>query len=243
MNKIPLPHNLNQGNLRIGIDALLLTAFVLRHKLNIKHFVELGIGNGLASCALGLNLPNAHGFGVDIVPEAVNTATENAIALGLQNRLNFHLADVGSKNKLRTLYHEHMGQNLADMLITNPPYHKHGTGRVSKDIDRRLALHQEEDTLKHFCAASRELLKHQGHFFCIYAPAHLPDLLQTLQGHGFGIRQILPMHTRPKRMAKWVLVHAQKDTCSDVELLPQINIYTDNDELTPEILEFCPWIG
>ncbi len=245
MNKVTLAHSTQEHGLQIGIDALLLSAFILHCKPTIKHFVELGVGDGMASCSLAMNMPEAHGFGIDITEEAILAAKANAQNLGLDARLHFQLADVAAKKNLASIYHERTKQQFADMVMTNPPYHKQGTGRVSVDIKRRIALHQHENTLQYFCAAAASLLKHHGHFFCIYAPNHLYEILNTCHEHNLGIRHILPIHSRPNRAAQWLLIHAQKHAKNDVHMLAHMSIYAtvNTKQLSAEILEFCPWIA
>ncbi len=235
--------NLAQNSREIGIDALLLCAFVLSQKIKIKNFVELGMGNALASCTLALNLQSCQGFGIDIAPGALQVAKQTASKLTLEKRLQFALANVQDRQHVIKLYQEHMGNNFTQMVMTNPPYHKHGTGRTSKVEDRCIALHQDENTLEEFCATASRLLEHHGHFFCIYNPKFVADLFQALPAQKLGIRHLLAIHSFKQMPAQWILVHAQKNAQNDIKILPSLSLYHAKDQLSQEILNFCPWIG
>ncbi len=231
-------------SLDVGIDAYLLTAFALKINPQIVNFVELGAGNGIASCLLAQELTHAKGLGIDILPQAIKTASENSDRLCLSKRVFFHLADISNVKALLALYGTHMGQKMAHAIICNPPYYKKGLGRLSNDEKRRTALHQNSDSLQIFFKAAHALLKHHGHFFCIYRPNDLVEILHKLEKNSFGLRHVLPIHSRPNKHAQWILLHAQKDSNSDVKIFPNLTIYKDKSsrEMTTDMLKFCPWI-
>ncbi len=246
MNKfIPIKHDLQKSTCTVGIDALLLVGFVLSFNIKLKKFVELGVGDGLASCILALNIPQSSGFGLDIQPDALKAATQNAQVHNLENRLHFAQAQVEHKEHVVELYKHYMDNELADMVMTNPPYHKHGSGRLSKDIARKTALHQQAQTLQHFCQTAAMLLKHHGNFYCIYNPKYMTELIHTLPTYKLGIRHLLAIHSHNELPAKWILVHAQKNAQNDIKILPSLSLYHPNNttELSSEILNFCPWIA
>jgi len=72
---------------------------------------DLGTGSGAILLALLSELPNAHGIGTDINPEAIKTATANAAALGLGDRATFLVCDYASA--LHAPF---------DLIVSNPPY-------------------------------------------------------------------------------------------------------------------------
>jgi len=57
-------------------------------------------------------LPGARGVAVDISPEALAVATQNAAALGVADRLNLHQGDLFARLKGQTF----------DAILSNPPY-------------------------------------------------------------------------------------------------------------------------
>ncbi len=244
VNKLTSPiKNTQKKSYQIGIDALLLCGFVLQFDLKPQTFVELGMGDGLASCTLALKFPDSQGFGFDISKTALEVANQQALRLNLEHRLFFDHGDAHDHVSIFDLYTRYMGNKLAHMVITNPPYHKKGSGRTSKIVDRSIALHQEEHTLDYFCHCASILLKHHGHFFCIYNPKHITDLIHTLPRFKLGVRHILAIHSQREQPAKWLLVHAQKNAQDDVQILPSLSLYHGKNQLSQEILNFCPWIA
>ncbi len=239
------PDMLETKHLHVGIDAFLLCGFVLSCKVKIEKFVELGMGDGQASCTLAKNIPTCQGIGFDIEPNSLNAAQQHVLACNLDQRVHCALEDVQNKKEILTLYKTYMGNELADVVITNPPYYKQNTGRISKDQARRIALHQHENSLEHFCATASALLKHHGHFFCIYNPRHMADILKAINTHNLGIRHTLAIYSHHDSPARWILIHAQKNAQNDIKILPSISLYHSKktNVLSDEILNFCPWIN
>lgn len=119
---------------------------------------DLGTGTGAILLALMSELPNATGIGGDINPLALETARENAQALGLQDRTEFVESDFGGALTERF-----------DLVVSNPPYI--ATSELAalqaevRDYDPRLALDGGPDGLdcyRAIAADAARLLKAGG---------------------------------------------------------------------------------
>jgi release factor glutamine methyltransferase len=73
--------------------------------------LDLGTGTGCLLLTLLKEYPNASGLGVDICPEALGVAQENALNLGLQPRVDF----------VQSCWAEQV-KGMFDIVISNPPY-------------------------------------------------------------------------------------------------------------------------
>jgi release factor glutamine methyltransferase len=72
---------------------------------------DLGTGSGAILLALLSEFPNAQGFGTDISEQALRTARDNAVRLGLSDRASFIACDYAT------------GLSGAfDLMASNPPY-------------------------------------------------------------------------------------------------------------------------
>jgi release factor glutamine methyltransferase len=74
-------------------------------------FADLGTGSGAILLALLSELPDAYGIGTDISEEALRTASDNAVRLGLASRAAFVACDYGAALS-----------GPFDLIVSNPPY-------------------------------------------------------------------------------------------------------------------------
>lgn len=119
---------------------------------------DLGTGSGAILLALLSEFPDAQGVGTDLSEEALSTARENAMQLGLAARAQFIRADYG--------------QSLAgpfDLVVSNPPYIRSndiaGLATEVRDHDPRLALDGGQDGLdayRSIAGDARRLLRPGG---------------------------------------------------------------------------------
>ena len=109
--------------------------------------LDLGTGSGCLILTLLAELPDATGVGVDISSAAIAVATENAVCLGLSNRVVFSCGPWA-----------HGVAGPFDIIVSNPPYIRHGDlAGLAPDVasyDPALALDGGADGL----AAYREIL-------------------------------------------------------------------------------------
>jgi release factor glutamine methyltransferase len=111
-----------------------------RAKASLR-IADLGTGSGAILLALLSELPNATGIGTDLSATALDTAKDNAQALGLAARADFMVDD----------YAESLS-GLFDVIVSNPPYVR--TADIAslapevRDHDPHLALDGGGDGLK-----------------------------------------------------------------------------------------------
>ena len=109
--------------------------------------LDLGTGTGCLILTLLAELPDTTGVGVDISPDAIAVATENAASLGLANRVVFSCG---------AWAHDVAGP--FDIIVSNPPYIRQADlDGLAPDVaryDPMLALDGGADGL----AAYREIL-------------------------------------------------------------------------------------
>ncbi len=243
-----------------GTDALLLAAFVRQYAMQgqfLGHcqeqgagFVELGCGDGLAMSLVASHLQEHNSqavtaLGVDVHKPALELAVKRGLGLGLC--LHTAQVDVEDRKSLQAACTA-SGVDKVAFVMANPPYYKAGAGRVSKNPAVAKALHQDSQKsgqiVPIFCRAARALLPHHGWFFSIYSADTMLDMVHALQETGFGVRALMPIHTRPAKAARWVLFAARKDAATDISLLPSVCLYArpKGNKMSRAAVDFCPWL-
>ena len=94
-------------------ETLVAAAVAAGGQMKTPRILDLGTGSGCLLLACLAELPDASGCGVDISDNAVETARQNAHALGLAERIRFQPAAFA--DDLTAL-------GSFDLVISNPPY-------------------------------------------------------------------------------------------------------------------------
>lgn len=171
-------------------DSETLIEAVLSHidKGKPLRLLDLGTGTGCLLLSLLTEMPEAEGEGIDINPDAVKIASENAAALRLETRSLF---------MVNTFSHFRPAR-LFDIVISNPPYIP--AGDIAKlapevrDYDPLAALSGGADGLdcyREIIAAMPHLLTRDGWLFLEIGADQKESVKQTLAAGGLSVVQTL----------------------------------------------------
>ena len=100
-------------------EHLIETVLPLARQLAGPRIVDVGTGSGCIALALAKELRNAQIHATDISPAALEVAQSNAFRLQLQDRVQFHQADLLNGFEPTSI----------DFVVSNPPY----VGRSEQD--------------------------------------------------------------------------------------------------------------
>ena len=131
-----LPFKVNEHTLIPRPDSETMISMLLaftRRRAEKLRLLDLGTGTGCLLLSALSEYPQATGLGVDISEEALAVARENAVALGLEKRVEFKKSDWNQEIN-----------GVWDVILSNPPYIPTADlGGLSPDValyEPRLAL-------------------------------------------------------------------------------------------------------
>ena len=126
-----------------GTDSFLLGAFTRTRPR--ERVCDLGSGTGI----LGLLLLAREGTlsidNVELLPEPLRLSEKTAEANGLAIR--HHLRDLRQLQGV-------LPAGAFDLVVSNPPYFRAGSGRSNEDAVRRTARQEDSCTIGELCAAA-----------------------------------------------------------------------------------------
>jgi tRNA1(Val) A37 N6-methylase TrmN6 len=152
---------------QLGTDAVLLADFAARGQ--VRRFADLGCGAGVILVLLAQAFPSARGFGVEIQPDAAETARENAILNGVSERCEIRCGDLRLDADLPEA-------GSFDLVAANPPYFAVGSGYSAPEGSRRAAREERFCTLDDLCRAAARLTRWGGRFCVVHRPERLSEL-------------------------------------------------------------------
>ena len=201
------PRGLSQpvGSFRFSADALLLAEFAAGKTARPLRGLDLGCGCGVVGLGLMLRLPALRCTGVDISPELIAAATQNAGRLGLSEHYRAVVGDVRDYRSIAELK-----PGAFDLAVANPPYREVNSGRLSPSGLRLAALFETHGDMADFAAAAAYALKNNGRFCCVYDARRLFELCAALAAQGLTPKRIRPVHGRSGEGARLILLEARR---------------------------------
>jgi len=102
-----------------------------------------------------------------------------------------------------------------DVVVTNPPYKKVGTGIKCKNEDLSLARHEVKCTLDDVIKKASELLVPGGHFTMINRPDRLADMIESMRKYRLEpkrIQFVIPKKDKaPTMFLAYAVLHGGKN--------------------------------
>jgi tRNA1Val (adenine37-N6)-methyltransferase len=233
-----------EGGYRFSMDSLLLSCFC--HLPNRAVGADLGAGCGVVGLGLLLRGQRENAdwgvTGVELDPDAVCSAQDNARLLGLGDRFAVREADV--REFVRREPDRALAQTL-DFVVANPPYRDPGSGRVSHGEQRGNARFEQQASFADFCACAARLLRGRGRFFVVHLAERLPDLLQDMRSAGLEPKRMRLVHSRIHEPARMVLLEGVRDARPGLVAEAPLVVYEGQGQataMTPQALDFCPFL-
>lgn len=205
---------------RATSDAVLLASSIPAS--SGESILDVGCGNGVVALCLGARVHNLTLTGIEIQPELVALAKENADV----NHQNFSVikGDI-SKNiselKSKTFHH----------VMTNPPYFTESNTR--QDIQQATA-YQETLPLDIWIDFCLKYLRPQGTFTIIHRTQRIPEILALLRKRLGGI-SLVPFWPKEGLQPKRILIQGTLGSKKPFVLHPGFVLHQKNNSRTPEI--------
>lgn len=192
-------HSLFQGQLKViqkkkgyrfSIDAAILAHHVRLRATDIA--VDLGTGCGIIPLILSLKNPSAHIYGIEIQTDLAELASTNVVENQMESRVTIIHADMKD-------FRAHLTPETADLVFSNPPYHRLLSGRINPEAERAVARHEIKASLLDVVSVAESLLKPSGRFVVVYPAGRVIDLMVNMR----------TFKLEPKRLR---LIHAKQDS-------------------------------
>jgi tRNA1Val (adenine37-N6)-methyltransferase len=204
---------------RFSLDAILL-ARLTKVKPGDK-VIELGTGSGVVLLILAYLNAGSSLVGLEIQPRLVELARKNVEANGFSGRIDVKEADFRD-----TATGFPFGQ--FDLLLSNPPYRRIGTGRINSQLQRALARHELTASVHDVFAAGEHLLGRGGRLAVIYPSTRLDHLLMTARDCGFSPKELTVIHSARSAPARLVHLECRKGGGEELKILPPFYVYRED---------------
>lgn len=210
---------------RFGMDAVLLSNFVTAKK--DANILDLGTGTGILPVLLAVKTEAKSITGLEISPEAVDMAKRSVEGNGLSEKIKIVRGDI---REARNIF----GTGKYDVVVTNPPYTKVGSGLVNPTDSKAIARHEIYCTLEDVLQSAAVMLKPQGRFFMVHRPDRLTDIFEGMRKVKLEpktLRMVIPREGSPPSL---ILIHGLKNGNPGLNILPNLIIHDPAGQYTKE---------
>lgn len=150
-----------------GVDSIILLDFA-KMKRN-KILIDIGSGSGILSLGANAYYNLKEVYAIEIQNEKAKLFNEN---LNLNEISNIEIIN-------KDLNEVDLGNNIADYIITNPPYYKI-TDNIQNKSEEFLVSRQEKYlTLENIFDFANKALKDKGKLFMIHKPERMVDIFKS----------------------------------------------------------------
>jgi len=212
---------------RFSVDPLLLADFAGVRRGD--RVLDLGTGCGVVALLLARMEESCAVTGVEFQPVMEQIAARNVLLNDLSARVEVVFADVVG---LRSLF----PVDSFDLVVSNPPYRRPGTGKISPRAGRDDARHETSATLADFLAAAKYLVKPSGRICFVYHTCRLLELMAQAQLQKLGVLRLRMVHGNSGAPARMFLVELVKGRVGELRVEPPLMVRGEDGGYSEEKL-------
>lgn len=170
----------------------------------METILDIGTGCGVIPLLLASRGKELSIFGVEIQEELCDFAVRNIRRNGFKDRVHIIQKDIAD------IEIEEI-DGPVDIIVSNPPYKRRGTGRLNPDSQKALARHEISLDIENVFRCASRLLKNNGRLYIIFPADRIHDLMVSMEKYHFSASGIRFVHTKKNVPAKRVLLDAVKN--------------------------------
>ncbi len=193
--------------MKVGTDALLLATWASLD--GACRILDAGTGCGIIALMAAQRAQQAVVVGVELEPEAVTQARDNAERSPFSDRVSIIASSIQS------FASKPLNQGGFDSFLINPPFF-HGKPK-SPDPARNLARHDDALPLQDLVVSARKLLRERGQLQIVWPFDRWEELKEEARRAGFQLVRFATVQGRPETEVTRVLSQWCSSGNADVE--------------------------
>ncbi|MDO9309994.1 MAG: methyltransferase [Deltaproteobacteria bacterium] len=212
---------------RYSLDALLLARFCALLKPGGR-IADLGAGCGIISLVLARVNPEASVVAIEKNHDMAELIERNIRQNGLAHRVSLQAGDVID---LRGSHPD----STFDLVVSNPPYRKPQSGRISPLAGRDAARHETSAGLADFLAAAKYLVKPSGRICFIQLPSRLAEFMALAVQMKLSVLRLRMIHNNAGSPATMFMAELAKGRRSAPVIESPLLVRDMQGEYTDEV--------
>ncbi len=207
-----------------SLDSVLLPNFI---KINssVKKILDLGTGNAPIPMILS-TMTDAELYGIELQKDIYYLAVESLKINHLENRIKI----INDNMKYLDKYFE---PNSFDIILSNPPYFKlNEKSNINNNIQKTIARHEKEITLKELVEIAKKYLKNNGTFAIVHRTDRLIEIIEEFRKNNIEPKRIQIIYPKENTESNMVLIEGRKNGKPGLKILEPLIAHKENGEYT-----------
>lgn len=219
-----------------GMDSVLLANKV---KGTNKNTVVLDLGTGSAVMPVIIAEKNEIGkiIGIELQDKMYELAVKNVKYNNLEDKICVLKENLKNVDSIKKYVKEITDKDKVDIIISNPPYKKVGTGSKNELNEKYIARHEVECELEDIFKTASKLLKFRGKLYIVHKPERIADLIALARKYNLESKEIQFLQPNENKKPSIVLIEYVLGGGNECIVLPNLIEYDDNGNYTKEILD------
>ena len=219
-----------------GMDSVLLANKV---KGTNKNSIIVDLGTGSCVIPVIISQKNNIGkiIGVELQDKMYELAKENIEYNNLQDKICILKENLKNVNNIKKYLMESVGKDTVEVVVSNPPYKKIGTGSKNELDEKYIARHEVECELEDVFKTAAKLLKYRGKLYIVHKPERIADLISLARKHNLEPKEIQFLQPTTEKKPSIVMIEYVLGGGNECIVLPSLIEYDNNGNYTKDILD------
>ncbi|GGD49728.1 tRNA1(Val) (adenine(37)-N6)-methyltransferase [Lacimicrobium alkaliphilum] len=189
--------------MKVGTDSIMLGSWV--NPGPALRILDIGTGSGLLALMMAQSsAPQSNILGIDVDPQAISQARENARNGPWPDKISFR----------RVALQELTRKPEYDLIISNPPYFPH---QHSMDPARQAARLTTDLSHHILATVTAQLLADNGRFCCILPQQAVAAFVTEAENAGLHLHRRMEVRTQTDKSVSRVMLELALTACSQVK--------------------------
>lgn len=136
--------------------------------------IDLGTGSGIIAILIAAQTKAGKVIGIELQPDMADMARRSVAYNSLQARVEIENLKIQDAAK-------YFGNESADVVVTNPPYRKAGSGETSTNPAIALSRSEAAVTLAEIVDSAGKLLRYGGKFYMVHQSERLAEIFYLMK--------------------------------------------------------------
>lgn len=209
-----------------SIDSVLLARYAIKNIISDDPILEIGTGNAVIPLIISNDLSNKI-IGIELLKDSFDLGIKNVVLNNKDDQITLINCDINNYTPSDKLKY----------IITNPPFFKINSNRISNDYRKAAARHELYLNVDNIFAFVESYLKSDGIFFMVHRTSRFKEIFNLINKYNLSIKSVSFVYTKNNTESYMFLAQIVKENVPSIIIESPIIINNDDGTYRNEIID------